>query len=127
MRHVLLFTLALTGCGDDSTAGAPCAEADDCFSDFSDEDLGGDRICLTEMEGGYCTQTCTDDASCCTAGQCDEGLAYFCEALESSTDTMCFVSCEEADGGDDVCGELGGDWVCRNTGGGDGRKFCSPQ
>jgi hypothetical protein len=128
MDKLPIFTiLALAGCKDDSTAGAPCDEADDCFHDFSDEELGGDRMCFTDIPGGYCTQTCTTDASCCEAGQCDEGLAYFCEQLESNDETTCFVSCEDADGGEAVCDDLGGPWVCRNTGGGDGRKFCSPQ
>lgn len=115
---------ALIACGGDDGTGAACEEADDCFDGV---EIEGEAVCLTDIPGGYCTHTCTDDASCCAAeGECEEGFSYFCEELESNPDRYCFVSCEDADGGADVCAELGDGWTCRSTGGGDPRKFCSP-
>lgn len=158
MRNVL-GTLALTtlvlanclgGCGSDggddndtdgsSTSGSPeptgaiCEASDECYPDVAEGDLVGDALCLTDVRGGYCTHTCTEDADCCAAdGECRTDLAQVCSPFQSTGETMCFLSCEADDIPDDRDGqeycqeEASRDFICRSSGGGSSnRKICVP-
>lgn len=153
MRHVahatlvLLVTLSATvgGCGDDDdedggsggtgspdNTGKVCDAPDDCYPDVADGELLGTAMCLDRVRGGYCTHTCTADTDCCAAeGECKTQLKQVCAPFESSTDKMCFLSCEDADRGglgeQEYCQkEASTDFICRASGGGDPRKVCVP-
>lgn len=141
MRARLPFILAavllapLASCGDDDTStGAACEVADDCYTDLTDEQrdsISGEIQCL-EVEGGYCTHLCQSDDECCAVdGECDHHEV--CSPFENeSAIKRCFLSCEAADIGDQdetaYCQDFAGDaFTCRSTGGGDlNRKVCLP-
>lgn len=139
----------LGGCGSDndgddadgtSTSGSPeptgaaCKVADECFPDVADGALVGDALCLTDVRGGYCTHTCTQDEDCCAAdGECKTNLEQVCSPFQSTGQMMCFLSCEANDIPDDrdeqqYCQEEASrDFICRSSGGGaNNRKICVP-
>jgi hypothetical protein len=128
-----------TACHDDdddglgNNTGSSCESVAECFPDVADGGLIGDPICLDNVEGGYCTHTCTVDADCCAAaGECSNDLAQVCAPFESTDDKYCFLSCELLpegyDDGNVYCQEWAHpDFICRSTGGGsENRKVCVP-
>ena len=149
---LILLTFAaancLGGCGSDdsddsdgtSTDGSPeptgatCEADDECYPDVGDGALVGDELCLTDVRGGYCTHTCTDDADCCAAeGECKTDLEQVCSPFQSTGQMLCFLSCEADDIPDErdeqeYCQEEASrDFICRSSGGGsDNRKICVP-
>jgi hypothetical protein len=143
--------LAPFGCGDDGDGGPaapqeytgmPCTAADQCYPWMDGGALLGDRVCLAEVPGGYCTHDCTQDSDCCgTQGECRTAHPQVCAPFQSTGKKMCFLSCEEKDV--ESSGVLGPDGAwnadtycstyawngfhCRSTGGGaENRKVCVP-
>ncbi len=147
IRNALLLSAGvsfwlLPACGNDDDGAAPtntgqaCAAADQCYPGVKDGELLGDAVCLAEVEGGYCTHTCTQDTDCCAAtGECAGNHAEVCSPFESTNDMYCFLSCENADfeGTDITDGEAycqayaSAAFHCRSSGGGSkNRKVCVP-
>ena len=127
--------LALGGCGDDGeNTGSSCEIVDDCYTEVEvREDILGEIECLDRVPGGYCTHSCTTDDDCCAVdGECLTDNLQVCAPFENSTETRCFLSCEDADIGDleenEYCAEFANEsFVCRSTGGGsENRKVCVP-
>lgn len=128
--------LGATACGDqgdsgNGMAGAACEVFEDCYPDANLEEIQGDVMCLDRVPGGYCTHTCSSDADCCAAeGECDARLQV-CAPFESTGMMMCFLSCEDADVGEDdpdgYCHDYASpEFSCRSTGGGsNNRKVCA--
>jgi hypothetical protein len=146
----------LVGCGDDDggdatgspsgtgggppNTGATCEAPADCYADIAAADIQGEVMCLDRVRGGYCTHDCTADEDCCAAqGECEAGIAQVCSPFESTGETMCFLSCEEANlvpaqgqsgpvDEQEYCQRKAGrDFICRSSGGGtDNRKVCVP-
>jgi hypothetical protein len=121
------------GTGLSGTTGQECQVADDCFSDVAgSEDIMGTSNCLDRVEGGYCTHECTANTDCCTVDDvCPVDTTHVCGPFESTGLMLCFISCENADVGnddpDDYCGGFHADFVCRSTGGGaNNQKVCVP-
>jgi hypothetical protein len=130
--------------GIPENTGSQCAAPADCFKDIVTDagDAGtihGSVICLTRVNGGYCTHTCTDDTDCCAVpGECKTGLKQVCSPFESTGEKYCFLSCEPGDlvppdGGttttdNEFCQrEASTDFICRSSGGGSqNRKVCVP-
>lgn len=138
----LVPALAAAGCGDDDdergeNTGQSCSVPEHCYPEIGDQPLqGGDAVCLTRVEGGYCTHHCSADSDCCAVeGECRSGISQVCSPFESTGEMYCFLSCEA-----DVVGAAGFDddsaycqryahrsFVCRSSGGGSSnRKVCVP-
>ncbi|MBI2893581.1 MAG: hypothetical protein HYY06_08505 [Deltaproteobacteria bacterium] len=143
MTRSLLAALmvSLWGCGDDddsSGTGQTCEVAEDCYRSVAG-DVPGDPNCFTNVEGGYCSHTCTSDEECCSLeGECDFGgrgsLEEVCAPFEAFAGTYCFLSCEDdvlqllpEDQRDTYCEDISSDLHCRATGGGDPRRVCLPE
>jgi hypothetical protein len=119
---VLAVALLFGGCT--RTVGSGCGGNGDCPSP---ED--GEARCLTNVEGGYCSATCDDDADCCDGVDCPEGVDIVCSTFEDSGERLCFINCRDGagPGGDpEVCEEHAPGMECRNTGGGIGEQVCLP-
>lgn len=124
----------VAGCGDDDeNAGQSCESVDDCYPELDPADIQGDIVCMDRVAGGYCTHLCQDDSDCCAAdGECPSGHPQVCAPFESTNQYYCFLSCEDADVGDEnadtYCQDFASEeFGCRSTGGGsDNRKICSP-
>lgn len=103
------------------------APRDDCFEGL---EIQGDAICFTQVEGGYCSHTCTSNADCCAVeGECDPAFDYVCTGLEERSGSFCFVACnlEGFSGGDQsICDAVAEGLECRNTGRGVGSQVCLP-
>ena len=95
--------------------------------------------CLTQLQGGYCTHTCSTDADCCAVpGECPSNFKEVCASFESSGQMYCFLSCSTTDIANDpdagttdattFCQRwANATFTCRSTGGGsNNRKFCGP-
>ena len=134
--------VGLLGCGDDDddgpseNAGSACGAPAECYPNVEDKTtIKGEVICLDKVPGGYCTHLCTTDADCCAAdAECRSGHPQVCAPFESTGQTFCFLSCEEADwknaGSTDenaYCQEFANSgFNCRSTGGGSAnRKVCA--
>jgi hypothetical protein len=155
---VLVLGFVMTGaCGDDDAppppaavaggggspeqTGKPCETAEECYPNVVEPNtLQGEAYCMDRVRDGYCTHTCDTNEDCCAVpGECDTDLPQICAPFESTNDTWCFLSCEEADirnpdGGpapaddQEFCQRWASpDFICRSTGGGSGnRKICAP-
>src|SRR6266478_6357111 len=90
-----------SGCSGGSAtppAGHPCTKDSDCYVGLGPDGGGlqGTIICLTNLQGGYCTHTCTMNSNCCAvSGECPTGIKEVCAPLESQPQTYCFVSCAD--------------------------------
>lgn len=120
-----------------TNTGTACTAASSCYPGLDAGALMGQVQCLTNLQNGYCTHTCTKDADCCAvAGECPAGEAQVCAPLQSAPQTYCFVSCQAsaipASAGttdpNAYCQKLANPtFTCRSTGGGsNNRKFCGP-
>ena len=119
--------------------GSACSAANQCYPDLDAAALHGKATCLTQLQNGYCTHTCTSDADCCAVpGECRTGFKEVCASFESTAQTYCFLSCDATDiaavpnAGTTDPTTYCQDWAnptftCRSTGGGaQQRKFCGP-
>ena len=134
--------LAAAGCGDDDddrgeNTGDSCSSPEHCYPGIGDAELqGGEAVCMTRVEGGYCTHYCATDADCCAVeGECVTGVPQVCSPFESTGELYCFLSCEA-----DVVANSGladeteycqrnahRSFICRSSGGGSAnRKVCVP-
>lgn len=143
------FTIALVAavvvaCSSSSGSSAPagatgstCTSAAACYSGIDAGALMGQVQCLTQLQNGYCTHTCTKDTDCCAVpGECAAGTVEVCAPLQSAPQTYCFLSCDTANipasaGTTDpntYCQKFANPtFTCRSTGGGaNNRKFCGP-
>ena len=135
--------VVVAACSDD-TGGAPppleptgssCVVPTDCYPGVDAGSLAGQVVCMSQVQGGYCTHTCNTDADCCAAkGEC-RGHPEVCSPFESTGAKYCFLSCEAASlaeaGTSDAtlfCATYAGAQMgCRSTGGGsENRKICTP-
>jgi len=148
MQAAVVTVLASTACsgsqgnvGGASTGpvGQSCSQASQCYPGLDAGALGGQVTCLTQLQNGYCTQTCQSDASCCAVpGECIAGFNDVCASFESSGQMYCFLSCDASDiaaapdagttDPDTFCQRwANASFTCRSTGGGSAnRKFCGP-
>jgi hypothetical protein len=136
---IMLGSLLLTGsllasCSKDKDehAGSACAAPGDCYKGLKTAPKG-EILCLTRVEGGYCTHLCTAKTDCCAVeGECKTGIAQTCAPFESTGQQMCFLSCEPADigtqDGNAYCQQNAHkSFLCRSTGGGSAnQKVCVP-
>jgi hypothetical protein len=125
--------------GPAGQTGSTCSSAAQCFPGLDAAALHGQATCLTQLQNGYCTHTCTSDVDCCAVpGECRTGFKEVCASFESSGQMYCFLSCSAADvaaapdAGTTDPTTYCQDWAsasftCRSTGGGaQQRKFCGP-
>jgi hypothetical protein len=124
----------LAGCSSSGTehAGQTCAAAGDCYKGLKTAPKG-EVMCLTRVEGGYCTHLCQTTADCCAVeGECKTGLPQVCGPFESTGQRMCFLSCDASTVGTtdpNVYCQTNAhkSFICRSTGGGaDNQKVCVP-
>jgi hypothetical protein len=142
LAAVLPLPLALA-CSSSSSAPAPltgqtCSQTSQCYSGLDAAALHGQVTCLTQLQNGYCTHTCTADTDCCAVpGECPSGAVETCAPLTSAPQTYCFLSCEATDiaaanaGTTDAnvyCQRFANPtFNCHSTGGGSAnKKFCGP-
>jgi hypothetical protein len=142
-RLALLPLSVALACGSSSSSPAPqtgqsCTQSSQCYATLDAAALHGTVTCLTQLQNGYCTHTCTADTDCCAVpGECPANLAETCAPLSSAPTTYCFVSCEANDiaasnsGITDpnaYCQHFAGStFNCHSTGGGSAnKKFCGP-
>ena len=143
-----LFSLSLPfACGNDNPppppleqTGSSCsvaAVATDCYPSLDGAALmGGARVCIDAVPGGYCTHLCAADTDCCAVpGECRTPYPQVCSPFESMAMKYCFLSCENSDladaGATDAnafCATYAHAGLnCRSTGGGAlNRKVCLP-
>lgn len=148
IQAAVVTVLATTACSGSAgnVGGAPtgpigqsCSQASQCFPGLDAGALEGEVTCLTQLQNGYCTQTCQSDASCCSVpGACIAGFSDVCASFESSGQMYCFLSCDASDiaaapdagttDPDTFCQRwANASFSCRSTGGGStNRKFCGP-
>ena len=125
--------------GSGEQASQACSQASQCYGHIDAAALQGQVTCLTQLQNGYCTHTCTSDADCCAVpGECVSGFKQVCASFESSGHMYCFLSCATSDvsaapdGGTGDSNVFCQTWAnqsftCRSTGGGsNNRKFCGP-
>jgi hypothetical protein len=125
--------------GGTHATGSTCTAPAQCYPGVSPATIKGQVTCLTQLQNGYCTHTCTTDADCCAAhGECMTGFNEVCASVESSPSLYCVLSCDAADvaaapnAGTTDPTTYCKDWAnptftCRSTGGGSqNRKFCGP-
>jgi len=132
---------AACGGGSSSNAvptqtGQACQLTSDCYPGIDAGSLRGAPACLTQVQNGYCTHSCSTDNDCCAvAGECPAGLPEVCSPFESTSAMDCFLSCEadqvmHAGFTDDTayCQKYASAaFTCRSTGGGsNNRKVCLP-
>jgi hypothetical protein len=140
----LVALVASTSCSSSSSGPVPsngpvgqkCTTAAQCYGGIDAGALTGQATCLTQVNGGYCTHTCTTDADCCAVpGECPDGRPEVCGPFESAADMYCLLSCENADLADagvvdanTYCTTYGSAaFTCRSSGGGTAnRKICAP-
>lgn len=143
---LLLTTMAcvVVACSSSNSTPAPatqtgqaCTAVNQCYPGIDAGALQGET-CLTQLQGGYCTHTCSTDADCCAVpGECPEHFKEVCASFESSGQNYCFLSCDTADLATDDGGTTDPNtfcqrwanttFTCRSTGGGSqNRKFCGP-
>lgn len=124
----------LGGCSSksDENAGQSCGAANECYKGLKTAPKG-EVMCLTRVEGGYCTHLCQSVADCCSVeGECKTGIKQVCSPFESTGQQMCFLSCEAADIGsvdaNAYCQQNAHrSFICRSSGGGSGnQKVCVP-
>jgi len=141
-RALVLVAVCFAACGGGSGSGATtatgeaCQMASDCYPMVAAGTLQGTTACLTQVQNGYCTHSCTTDTDCCAAkGECPAGLPEVCAPFESTNAMDCFLSCEaaqvtQAGFTDDTayCQKYANAaFTCRSTGGGsNNRKVCMP-
>jgi hypothetical protein len=136
--------VAAVACSSSSSSPAPqtgssCTKSTDCYPGLDAAALKGTVTCLTQLQNGYCTHTCTVASDCCAVpGECPAGFAEVCAPLQSAPQTYCFVSCDTAsiaaapNGGttdpNAFCQRFANPtFTCRSTGGGSAnQKFCGP-
>lgn len=119
--------------------GSSCTAATQCYPGVDAAALHGQATCLTQLQNGYCTHTCTADKDCCAVpGECRTGFNEVCASFESTAQMYCFLSCSAADiaaapnaGTTDpttYCQTwANASFTCRSTGGGaQQQKFCGP-
>ncbi|HEX8790571.1 MAG TPA: hypothetical protein VF765_06435 [Polyangiaceae bacterium] len=119
--------------------GSSCTTTTNCYPGIDAATLKGTATCLTQLQGGYCTHTCTSDSDCCAVpGECPSGFTEVCAPLESAPQTYCFLSCSSTaiaaapNGGTTdptaYCQSFANPtFTCRSTGGGSAnQKFCGP-
>jgi hypothetical protein len=93
---VALISLLVAACGDDddgtpTNTGQACKAVDQCYPGVKEGELLGEAVCLTDVEGGYCSHLCTQDSDCCAAeGECTGNHAEVCSPFESNDDKYCF-------------------------------------
>src|SRR5579863_3984151 len=117
--------------------GSTCAAAAQCYPGISASALHGQATCLTQLQNGSCTHTCTSDTDCCAvSGECRTGFKEVCASFESTAQMYCFLSCSATDiaaapnAGTTDPTTYCQDWAnasftCRSTGGGaQQQKFC---
>jgi hypothetical protein len=137
-----LTLIAIFACSNGNTTsntGSACAKTADCYPGIDASALKGTATCLTQIQGGYCTHTCSADGDCCAvSGECPKGFKEVCASFESTGMKYCFIGCDAADIAADpnpgttdpnaFCQKWGGaTFTCRSTGGGaNNRKFCGP-
>jgi hypothetical protein len=117
-----------------STTGLGCSDANQCYTGLDAAALRGQAVCLTQLQNGYCSHTCTEDSDCCAVpGECPGSHKEICAPLESAPGMYCVLSCESDDipAGVDAstfCQQNANSiFTCRSTGGGaKNRKFCGP-
>jgi hypothetical protein len=143
LTHRLVFVLgAVAACSNNSGSapvqtGSACTTAGACYPALDAAALHGTVTCLTQLQNGYCTHTCTADSDCCAVpGECAAGVKEVCAPLQSAPQTYCFVSCDAANipasaGTTDpnvYCQKFANaSFTCRSTGGGSAnKKFCGP-
>jgi hypothetical protein len=121
--------------GSQGPVGQSCATANQCYVGIDAAVLSGTVTCLTQVQGGYCTHTCSTDDDCCRVpGECTGGHPQLCAPFESTGQMYCFLSCESeilADAGlsdTNFCATYAAaSFTCRSTGGGSqNRKICAP-
>lgn len=132
--------LVASGCGGGSSehtgqgcTPTPDAAAGTCFSSLQ-LSLKGAAVCLTQVSGGYCTHLCQADGDCCAVpGECTTSFPQVCAPFESTGQSYCFLSCEDAvvpTGTDSTvfCQQnANATFLCRSTGGGSqNKKVCIP-
>lgn len=128
-----------TGGPGAGATGSTCTAPAQCYPGVNTAALHGQVTCLTQLQNGYCTHTCTADTDCCVvAGECRTGFKEVCASVESSAQLYCVLSCDAADvamapnAGTTDPTTYCQDWAnptftCRSTGGGSqNRKFCGP-
>ena len=118
------------GNGSPDNTGSECEGVEDCYPEIVQDDLQGEVVCLQDVEDGYCTHTCVDDADCCAVeGECVSEHPQVCSPFQSNDDKYCFLSCEGQEDGDAYCQEWAHwSFICRSTGGGsENRKVCMPE
>jgi len=111
----------------------PCAVPEDCYPEVDPAAIQGEIDCITRVDDGYCTHTCTSDTDCCAVeGECQTGIPQVCSPFESLPDMRCFLSCEPDVIGDwdetEYCANYAHPaFLCRSSGGGSSnRKICVP-
>lgn len=125
--------------GPAQQTGSSCTSTAACYPGLDAAALKGTATCLTQLQGGYCTHTCTSDSDCCAVpGECPSGFAEVCAPLQSAPQTYCFLSCSSSaiaaapNGGatdpNTYCQKFANpNFTCRSTGGGSAnQKFCGP-
>jgi hypothetical protein len=130
---ILMGSLAASCSKDkDEHAGSACGVAGDCYKGLKTAPKG-EVMCLTRVEGGYCTHLCQIKTDCCAVeGECKSGIPQTCAPFESTGQRMCFLSCEPADignaDGNAYCQQNAHkSFICRSTGGGsENQKVCVP-
>jgi hypothetical protein len=136
MRLAIALTVVgwLVGCSSSGgeQAGQACGVAGDCYKGLKTAPKG-EVMCLTRVEGGYCTHLCQTNADCCAVdGECKTGLPQVCGPFESTGQRMCFLSCAgsvvgSADPNAYCQQNAHKSFVCRSTGGGsENEKVCVP-
>ncbi len=150
---MLSLALAVLGCDDDEPSGPvvsagaentgqSCTSSSQCYAWLDGAALRGESVCLDRVPGGYCSHQCTSDADCCAIpGECKTAHPQVCAPFESTSQNICFLSCEEKTAeqagvwtqgqpwdGDAYCGTYAhAGFRCRSTGGGSSnRKVCVP-
>ncbi len=109
----LVITLGAAGCGDDSSAGEPCA----------DEDCSGHGTCAVVAGAAVCTcETGYDGATCgsCSAGYTEDGSGICVLSASCATDDPC--------GDHGTCDDTTGELLCTCDTGYDGQLcgLCYP-
>jgi hypothetical protein len=130
----VLLVVASLGCSSksDEHAGQACGAAGDCYKGLKAMPRG-EVMCLTRVEGGYCTHLCQTNADCCAVeGECKSNLGQVCSPFESTGMRMCFLTCDasvvgSADPNAYCAQNAHKSFICRSSGGGsDNQKVCVP-
>ena len=119
--------------------GASCTSTVECYPGINVSTLKGTATCLTQLQGGYCTHTCTSNSDCCAVpGECPSAFPEVCSPIGSAPGTYCVLSCSSSaiamapNGGttdpNAYCQAFANPtFNCHSTGGGTAnQKFCGP-